>query len=1002
MRADGQQEPCEVFARLLGPLDIQDLPGTANTGPGAPTTALPTGRQRTLFAALLLDPGQVFSRERLVDLVWEEKTPRGPGASLRTCVMRLRRTLSPAWRARLVTRSSGLELRAEPEEVDWHCFRLAHQRGAAAVRARRWPALLAETEAALALWHGPALVDIPSQRLRDEHVGHMDEARAQIHEWRYDALLALGRHQDVTGDIHRTIGRHPLREHLRAHLMLALYRDHRDAEALAAYQETRALFQRELGTEPSERLQSLHAQILRRDPALRTPSGPEQAPVSGTATSTRSDSGPGPEPTPEPAPEPASGKHPSVRGMPLPSHGFVGRAAELARLDKLLDPSVPGADSPSTQGSPAQGGPAHHQGCIVLVTGMGGFGKTALATHWAQLRADRFPDGLYFLSLQGFDPVLPATSLSDALNRLLALLHVPTEQMPQSVEDRTQLYRKLMAGRRALLVLDSARDADQVRALLPGSRDTFTLVTSRNQMPGLAVAQGAGLLPLGLMERHDIVALLEGMAARGQLSQNPEGVERLLELCGGMPLITRIVGAQAALAPQLPLTTLCEQLESEPDVLDRFETGDETSSIRLVLDGSYAGLSPEAARHYRLLGLRYGSQVTLGSVAAMAGAGLTSTRRILNELIRSTLLHLTPDGLYRTHDLVRAHALERALATDPPAERTAARRRHFDHLLRCAYEAVHQMDPFGPATALPLGDTDAALPGEVTTPAQASQWFDVHHATLVNAIESCVRDGTTDRAWMLLECMAVSLTREGRWDTLADCAAQLLRGAATGRTGAGGTDSTGTAVISLHLGDALERLGVPGCHHHLRTALEQFRASGDIGGQARAHLALARWHGQRKEADALRRFAGLAIRDYQRVGDMGGLATTLNALGWYALALGDSGETLDACYRALVLFERLGNTYGQADVWDTLAHAHQERGETDQALHCFERAIDFDRRLHRYGHRINQAQTLLHYGDLSARTHRLDQATAAWTTAVTLLGAHGHPLAAEALSRLAK
>ncbi|WP_146610519.1 MULTISPECIES: AfsR/SARP family transcriptional regulator [unclassified Streptomyces] len=954
---------------ILGPLQV--------LADGAPLAA-PQGRQRNLLAALLLSPDRVLSHDDLVDLVWDGTPPQDARGALRTCVMRLRRSLGSRWAGRLITHDSGYQVRADVGEVDWLAHREHRQEAARAVRKQDWATVLEQLDAALALWRGPALVDVPSQRLREAHLGHLEESHAQALEWRYEALLGLHRHSEVTLDIQQSIGRYPLRENFRAQLMLALCRSDREAEALAAYQQARRVLVDELGTEPSGRLREIHQKILTGTLApapAAVPAARGGAPVPAQSRG---------EGAVAPGRASGDGKQPAaVRRLPLPSRNFVGRSAELTALDAL------------GQGPVAGGRPG---GGLVVITGPGGIGKTSLALSWAHRQAgtspERFPDGRLLVNLHGFDPVVPALGPLEALGRLLTMLGVVGEAMPNDLDSRIRMYRDLMAQRSVLVILDNAVDAEQVRPLLPNSPDALVLVTSRHQLPGLVVTEGAGVLTLGLLDAGDSLALLERMLGPARIREEPEAANRLADICGRMPLTTCIAGARALLEPALSLTDLCRELQEEPDPLERFETGDQDSSLRRILDGSYARLAPAAASVYRLLGVHHGSHITLGAVAHMTGVSLPEARKVLSELVRCSLLTIGSANLYTMHDIVRAHAAERAHATDPAAARTAARHRLFDHYLSSAEAAASLIDPFRAFHPAPSGPEP--LPGEFGAPGQAATWFDTHGPVLLTMIDNCAQDGTAERAWLLLERMSPYLSRNGNWREQARGAQCVL--AATRHL----PEHTGAAFAELECGCALDRLGEDEeALSHLGRALRLYRARGDSLGEARARLGLTRFFGRRRDAPACREHAAHALAGFERNQDTNGRAEVLNALGWYGIGFGEPEASIAPCEEALSLYRSVGNAFGEADTWDTLAHAGELLGDFAEALRCYRNAIALDDRLDRVGHRVNRADTLLRYGDLSKATGHAEQALEAWRSAAAVLAPVEHPLVARVRSRLA-
>ena len=349
-------------------------------------------------------------------------------------------------------------------------------------------------------------------------------------EERVGCDLALGRHGEVAGELAGLVAEFPLRERLAALLMTALYRCGRRGEALAVYDATRRVLAGELGLDPGPELAGLQAQVLADDPALAAP-----AAVPGGA-----------------APATAQATPPVIvpRQLPAGAGFFAGREAELKELDELLDQAdcEDGADGPG--------------GAVVIsaVAGMAGVGKTALAVHWARRVAGRFPDGQLYVNLRGYDAEGAAVTAEEVTGWFLAALGVPAGQIPADAQARSGLYRSVLAGRRVLVVLDNARDAAQVRPLLPGSAGCLVVVTSRSALAGLAAAEGARPLRLGPLGAEEGVRLLAARLGPERVAAEPGAVTELVARCGHLPLALAVMAARAAADPGLPLGVLAGQL----------------------------------------------------------------------------------------------------------------------------------------------------------------------------------------------------------------------------------------------------------------------------------------------------------------------------------------------------------------------------------------------------------------------------------------------------------
>ena len=219
-----------------------------------------------MLAVLLLNAGRVVSVGEIAETLWGPAPLPSASATVRNYVKRLRRVLGDADQARIVTRSPGYVIRVDPGELDVARFEALLEGARDAARGGSWEAAADQARAALALWRGEPLADVESEALALREVPRLGELRLQAAELRIDAELRLGRHGEVIAELERMAAAHPLREHLHAQLMLALYRDGRQAEALAAYQHARRVLVDELGAEPGAELRELHRQVLTTGP----------------------------------------------------------------------------------------------------------------------------------------------------------------------------------------------------------------------------------------------------------------------------------------------------------------------------------------------------------------------------------------------------------------------------------------------------------------------------------------------------------------------------------------------------------------------------------------------------------------------------------------------------------------------------------------------------------------------------------------------------------------
>ncbi|MFJ8689867.1 ATP-binding protein [Micromonospora wenchangensis] len=663
------------------------------------------------------------------------------------------------------------------------------------------------------------------------------------------------------------------------------------------------------------------------------------------------------------------------RQLPAAVRHFTGRSAPLAALTALLTepPGPPGTVPISTIG------------------GTAGVGKTALAVYWAHQVAHRFPDGQLYVDLRGYDPASPALSPAEAVAGFLEALAVSPERIPVGLAAQAALYRSLLADRRMLILLDNARDADQVRPLLPSSPGCLVLVTSRNQLPGLVTAEGARPLPLGLLSPAEGCELLSRRLGAERVAAEPAAVERIVAAAAGLPLALAIVAARAATYPDFRLARLAAELTASRGALDAFSGGEAGVDVRAVLSWSYRGLDPAAADLLRALGTHPGPDVSVAAAASLAAVSPVEVRRPLAVLTRANLLTEHAPGRYSLHDLLRAYAVELADATDSTGLRDAALRRLLDHYLHTAYAAALLLHKHRDDIELP-----AASPGTaVLEPAdrdEAWAWLAAEHRALLAAIGLAAGHGLPTHAWQLAWSVNTYLDRVGAWQDQSHAQEVALRAATT----AG--DRDGQARAHRNRAIACLRLGAHDeARDHLERSLHLYAELGDRVGGGRTELNLGilaeRQDDHRRALDHAQR----AYRLFEAAGHAQGQANALNNIGWYHIQLGDHARALDYCGRALAQQQQAGNRYWEAHAWDSLGYAHHRLGRHGDALDCYRHALALWRET---GERYYESVTLMHLGDSHRATADTAAARTAWQQALDVLDRLGHPDAAQVRQRL--
>jgi DNA-binding SARP family transcriptional activator/tetratricopeptide (TPR) repeat protein len=921
---------------LLGPLLVRR---------GGVTLPVAPGKQRAVLAALLLSTDRVVSFDELTEVLWGDAPPPSARVSVQNHVMRLRKALGDG--ARIRTQPHGYEICVGDSELDVSRFEAYLAAARAAARDGSWDAAAEQARAGLALWRGDPLADVESGLLAARDIPRLAELRLQAVEVRLDADLRLGRHAEVITEVQRLAAAHPLRERLHGLLMRALYRDGRQAEALAAYARARQILVDELGTEPGAGLRELHRQILGGDPALDAP-----APALGAANS--------------PAPL-------VPRQLPAAVSGFTGRAAELAALKRMLDKSA--ADGPGTV-------------VISAIGGTAGVGKTALALHWAHQVADRFADGQLYVNLRGFDPSGVPMPAAEAVRGFLDALGVPPDRIPLQPEAQAGLYRSLLAVRRMLIVRDNARDEQQVRPLLPASPASLMIVTSRNQLAGLAAADRARLLTLDVLSRDEAVYMLTARIGAGRAAAEPGAVGEIVSLCGRLPLALAVTAARAEARPDFPLAALAAELRDRGGRLDALDAGDPAASVRAVFSWSYRQLSADAARMFRLLGLHPGPDISPPAAASLAAVAEPGARHLLAELTRAHLVAEHVPGRYALHDLLRAYAADQARNTDSEPERVAAVGRVLDHYLHTAGEGASMVRPSHGRIAL-APPSPGTAPEQFTGHEQALAWFEAEYHVLLAAVALAVDSGLDNHGWQISWAMHPFLATRGHdleWTAIKRMTtAAAIRGDAA-IIASGARDNAGT------LGDYQ---WVPEYYANMAKLYQQL---GNRRGQALclySLAALAEYQGQYAEALS---YAEQSADLFRGIGDKAGETELLNAVGWYHALLGDHPQARGLCRQALALNTDYGSRHLEGNIWNSLGYTEYHAGDLGEAAACYEHALSIFRTV---DDRWGEADTLTNLGDIRRAVGELLEAREAWQQALAILDDLQHPDAAKVRAKLA-
>lgn len=870
----GSEEPAALRFSVLGP--VRAWLGDDPLPAGSP-------QQRALLAALLLRDGRTATASELIDALWGDEPPSQALAALRTYASRLRKTLGAAV---LVSESGGYAIRSLREGALDHVN--AQELAADAEKARAAGDLSRARDLlrdALALWDGEPLASIPGPYAETQRA-RLEEWRLQLLESRLDMDLEQGFHAEAVSELTALTAAHPLRERLRELLMLALYRSGRQAEALAVYADTRRLLADELGVDPRRGLKELQQRILQADPGLAEPSAPKAEPVVAL-----------------------------VRPAQLPATvtDFTGRASFVQELSDVL------AAASTEEGRVM---------AVSALAGIGGVGKTTLAVHVAHQARAAFPDGQLYVDLQGAGS--RAAEPETVLGAFLRALGTADSAIPDSLEERSALYRSVLDGRRVLVLLDNARDAAQVRPLLPGMEGCAALVTSRIRMVDLA---GAHLVDLDVMSPEEALQLFTKIVGEERVASEREAALDVVAACGFLPLAIRIAASRLAARRTWTVSVLAAKLGDERRRLDELQAGD--LAVKATFELGYGQLEPAQARAFRLLGLADGPDISLAAAAAVLDLPAEATEDLLESLVDTSLLESAAPGRYRYHDLVRLYA--RACAErdeQPPSERAAALSRLLDFYLSTA-AGVYAIERPGDRLVDHLEPTAyAGLAFEDRHRAQ--DWLYSEAISLLACVRQSTQDGflrrSVDALWASVDLAesgtnskayegVASALREaaqeaadahaearslvtlayvhyytGRFDPAREAAAQALELAAE-------TDHLTSCWASNTLGViALLQNQYEDGEAHLTRAIESFRACQDRAGEASALCNLSRIHLATGRTGSA---VSLAQQGTDMYDDMGHALKGANGRYALGLALTQSGRLAEATVRlgeALAVF----------------------------------------------------------------------------------------------------
>jgi len=973
-------------------------------------------KQRALLALLAVRANRTVSVAQIAEALWDGAPPARFRNQVHVHVSTIRRLLGDGAgdAPSLETDPDGYRLSAPPVLIDVHRFERAAEEGMRCLVGGHIAKADRLFDSAISLWRGAPLEGIDGAFAMGE-AARLEEERLIVQLKSFDIGLMLTRHQELIPKLLSATAENPLHEGLWHRLMLALYGAGRSAEALAAYRRARAAIVSELGIEPGEELRVAEAAVLRREPpgslVSRTilPSIGARPSVFGSASGSAevpmpepvgSDFGAAAAPTAESARRPAAARRPSTapgtehgpastpvawpipRQLPPDVVGFTGRKEHLQQLDDTLEEAA--ALAP------------------VVICGTAGVGKTALAVHWAHRVSHRFTDGQLYLSLRGFRDGPPLTPMA-AITQCLRALGISAEEIPTDPQAAAGLYRSLLARTSCLILLDDAASAEQVRPLLPGSPTCKVLITSRYQLTGLAAADGATLLPVGVLSPTESIELFIRAGAR-QAQHEPEPARTLAQLCAFLPIALRVSAANLAAQPNRSIAEHVTELVGRDRLAALSVEGDNELAMAVVFEHSYSRIGRAARRMFRLIGSSPGRGMTVEQAAVLADVSEQEAADLLGVLVRAHLVEETTSGRHVMHDLLRLYAGGLAQAPEAAAESEQALARFYGWVEATVDEARKQLYP--DLIALPPRHRTRA-PRTFGNSAEALGWLDAEHPTLVAVIGQAARTpAQAATAWHVADGMRgfFWLSRDmPDWLTAARSALCAARAA---RDIPGQASAMHSLALAEHARGKLNlALG------HYRCA---YRLSSEIGwwdGAAAAMAQLGTVHASqgrlrvaqyylnqsvsvgkrsaeyRKPAAVVAKLGMLyrdmgrlpqaaqahreAIELYRESGSRLGEGYALGVLGEICHAMGRHAEAGELLRQALALHRELGNRTAEVVVTAGLATLLADSGSPEEAL---EHARQAAQAAERFDNEIAKAVALNRLAAIELRLGLLDDA----------------------------
>ncbi|ONI80999.1 hypothetical protein ALI144C_20755 [Actinosynnema sp. ALI-1.44] len=915
---------------LLGPLRAWRDGAEIELGPP---------QQRLVLSLLLVHAGKPVGLDTLVDLLWAHDPPSSAVNVVHRYVGTLRRLFEPDLPTRatgswLIRDAGAYRLAVTAESCDLVEYRDHTARARQLADSGDSDSAVDAYIAAMRLWQGRVAHGIvaPSRAqsifLDVDHDGCRTVCEAA------DLALRTGRGGEIVPFLRQAVSLDEYNEAMQARLMRALTATGNQAAALKTFETVRAKLADELGVTPGPELSEAFHDVL--TPQVSSPS---------------------PQPSARPADETPS-IAPIVQPAQLPPDlpSFAGRAGELKQLDSLL-PDLP------------------RNLVTVAIDGMPGAGKTTLAVHWAHSVASRFPDGQLYVNMRGFHPDHVQLTATEALRGFLEALGISANRIPAGVDAQSALYRSVLSTRRVLVLIDNAREAADIRPLLPGAAGCLVIVTSRNRLTGLVAGAGAQAMTLSALPAEEARETLVRRLGREKVETEAGAVEEIIALCGGLPLALAIVAARAAAYPNFPLSAVIAKLKQTKGTLRGFR--DDELDVHTVFSWSYRILSPAAARLFRLVSLHIGAETSLEAAASLAGLPPARTQALLDDLARIRLLTESEPGRFVAHDLIRAYATEQRHELDPPQQQHEALGRLLDFYLHTSYQAYLRMPPHQvfPAPPPPRAGVAAV---DIPDLGAALRWFDTERHAIELLVKTAAEHGFLSYTWYLAITIQQYYQRRGlahEWESTTEVALEAAVEAG---------DKPAQARMHRSLAGAyfVLKKSAQSLAHLARTEalLHELNRTTDFAYVYSNYATVLSDLGRTEEALAYHR---RALVLYEEAGDRKGQAISLHAMATDAAAIDATVDAIGLVDRAMDIYRELGDRHGEANGWEATGRIHIGRGDHRTAVTCLRRAVEIYREVHALAEAAN---VLILLGDtVNATSEATEDALSAWRTALAIL-----------------